>query len=88
MGRPKKVKEVVKEVDAVEEVKGVSEVRKEVAELTPDQIRIAESREVLKHPLEEGQEFFEAPDGFIIVGEKGRGRVFYRAGNMYINPMR
>lgn len=54
--------------------------------------RIAESREALKHPLAPGMKFFEAPDGYIIVGEANRDHVPYRYGNngkgMSINPRR
>lgn len=42
---------------------------------------ITESREALNHPLQVGQSFFEAPDGYIIVGDEKQDRVFYRAGN-------
>jgi hypothetical protein len=56
------------------------------------QKRIAESREALKHPPEPGQAFFEAPDGYVIVGEADRAHVWYRYGNggqgMWINPRR
>jgi hypothetical protein len=54
--------------------------------------RIAESREALKHDLSPGQAFFEAPDGFIIVGDADRDHVLYRQGNngqgMRINKRR
>lgn len=60
--------------------------------LTPEQQRIRESREVLKHPLPSGMAFFEAPDGFIIMAEADQPDVLYRQGNngkgMRINPMR
>lgn len=53
---------------------------------------IEKSREVLKHQLAPGQAFFEAPDGFVIVGEESKDRAFYRAGNngkgLWINRMR
>lgn len=42
---------------------------------------IEESRKSLEHPLQVGQAFFEAPDGYIIVGDEKQDRVFYRAGN-------
>lgn len=61
------------------------------ARLTPEQKRIAESREALKHPCPAGQQFFEAPDGFIIMGEAKHHHVTYRMGNgktMLINPRR
>lgn len=60
--------------------------------LSPEHRRILDSREALKHPLPADQAFFEAPDGFIMVGEKSHDRAFYRQGNhgkgMWINPRR
>jgi hypothetical protein len=84
------------EVNEVEKemAKGVSkEVAKEVVkQKTAHEIAIEESRKVLEHPLSPGQRFFEAPDGYIIVGEADAQKILYRAGNdgkgMYINPMR
>lgn len=53
---------------------------------------IAESREALKFPVPVDQEFYEAPDGYIIVAEAGKNHVWYRQGNngegQWINPMR
>lgn len=53
---------------------------------------VAESRTVLDKPLEPGQQFFESPEGFIEVGEKGKDRVWCRKANngegMYINARR
>ena len=61
-------------------------------ELTPEHQRIAESRKALEYPLDAGQQFFEAPDGFIIVAEADRQHVMYRQGNggkgMMINQRR
>ena len=54
--------------------------------------RIADSRKALKQPLPAGSKFFEAPDGYIIVGDAKRDYVHYRYGNdgkgMLINPKR
>lgn len=51
-----------------------------------------ETRKVLKLPLDPNQEFFESPEGYIVIGEKGRGRVWCRQSNgrkgSWINPMR
>lgn len=39
-----------------------------------------------------GQAYYEAPDGTIIIGDAGKDRIWYRAGNggkgMWINPKR
>lgn len=86
----------VKEEVIPEPVKEVQEVVKAKVEpvktKTEEEIAIEESRKVLEHPLPPGQKFFEAPNGFIMVGEAGMGRILYRAGNngkgMYINPKR
>lgn len=107
VGRPRKVEkaavEVIKEslpvetkTEQVETV--IAEAPKEVAApppaklLTPEQEAVAESRKVLNVPLDVAQEFFESPEGFIVVGEKGRGKVWCRAANggrgMFINPLR
>lgn len=59
--------------------------------LSEQERRIAESREALAHPLAAGQQFFEAPDGFVIVAEAGRAHVLYRplhGKEMLINPRR
>ena len=76
--KPKKV-EKVEEIAAPEPA-----VEVEVAEAVKPAVAsdpITESREALKHPLAPGQEFFEAPDGYIIVAETGRDTVWYRGGN-------
>lgn len=39
-------------------------------------------------PLGEGQAYFEAPDGTVIVGEGAKTRLFYRAGGLWIRRMR
>jgi hypothetical protein len=53
---------------------------------------VAESRKALLQPLGAGQAFFEAPDGYIVVGEADRPHAIYRQGNngrgMKINQMR
>lgn len=68
------------------------EVEKPVSKGTVYPPEIEKSREVLKHPLAPGQAFFEAPDGFVVVGEESKDRAFYRAGNngkgLWINRMR
>lgn len=97
-GRPRKKKEVTDlspaEVPAVEtKSDGVTVIDPPVVAsgkkaLTP----VEESRTVLEHPLDPGQQFFESPEGFIVIGEKDRGRVWCRAANdgkgMWVNPMR
>lgn len=53
--------------------------------------RIASSRKALEHPLPVGQQFFEAPDGFIIIGEADKHHIPYRQPNgktININPRR
>lgn len=84
---------VVAEAPIVEEVKAV-EAPKSTPKpvLTEFQQKLAESRKVLEIPLQPSQEFFESPEGFIVIGEKGRGRVWCREANnyqgMFINPRR
>lgn len=59
--------------------------------ISAEQRRINESRESLKHPLPWNQKFFEAPDGYIVVGEADRSHVLYRQSNgknIWINPKR
>ena len=60
--------------------------------LTGDAAQIAESRKVLKFPIGSEQCFFESPEGYIVLGEKDRGRVWCRQANggrgMWINKMR
>jgi hypothetical protein len=81
-----KVEEVAAPEPAVEVV--VAEAVKPVVASDP----ITESRQALNQPLSPGQEFYEAPDGYIIVAETGRDHVWYRGGNdgkgMYINKRR
>lgn len=48
-------------------------------ELSPIDKRIAESRKLLEVPLDPGQQYFESPEGEIIVGEKGKDRVWCRS---------
>lgn len=61
-------------------------------DLTPEQKDILNSREALKHPLAAGQGYFESPEGFIIVAQSDRDRVWCQkaAGGkgMFINPKR
>ena len=93
--RPKKQDEVKY---AAQESKTAAEVQKQQPagqaqsqEADEDARRIAESREVLKHPLSAGQQLFEAPDGYIIVGEASQPHmVDRRAGKSWkwINPRR
>ena len=79
-GRPKKkVEEPVKpEPVEVEESDDVSAV--------------VESKKQEPGPCNSDQQYFEAPDGTIIVGEKSATRIWYRAGNdgegMWIRPKR
>lgn len=53
---------------------------------------IAESRKLLEIPLQAGQIFFESPEGFIMVDEETRGKVWCRQADkgrgMWINPRR
>lgn len=88
------IEEPIKEEVKVphEPVKVVEVKQESVKKKTAHEIAIEESRKVLEHPLSPGQRFFEAPDGYIIVGEADAQKILYRAGNdgkgMYINPMR
>ncbi len=54
--------------------------------------RIAESRKSLLSPLTPGMQFFESPEGYIVVAEAGRGHVWCRQANngkgSLINPRR
>lgn len=62
------------------------------AQLTPEQRDILNSRESLKHPLADGQGFFESPEGYIIVAQADRDRVWCQKSNggkgLWINPKR
>lgn len=66
--------------------------KKENENLTPEQIKIKDSRKALLHHLEDGQAFFESPEGYIVIGETGKDHVWCRAANngkgMKINKMR
>lgn len=57
-----------------------------------DAERIAESRRALDQKLAPGQCFFEAPDGYVMIGEADRPHAWYREGNgghgCWINPRR
>lgn len=60
--------------------------------LSKEQIAINESRKALDNPLPAGQQFFESPEGYIILAEEGKPHVFCRQANggkgMWINPRR
>jgi hypothetical protein len=60
--------------------------------LAPEHERIAESRKALLTPLAPGQQFYESPEGYIVVAEEGKGSVWCRQANhgkgMHINPRR
>jgi hypothetical protein len=43
--------------------------------------KIAESRKSLTQPLQPGQQFFETPEGEILVGEEGKGQIWSRTMN-------
>lgn len=92
MARPKKTEVVI---DAAPEEPVATVVTDRVHEQPNRQTaaeRIAESRKALTEPLGPDQAFFEAPDGFIMVGDKDRRSLLYRAGNggkgMLINQRR
>lgn len=91
-----------KEINSEEEKKADVLIKKKQVEVespkfydkpaASDRERIAESRKALAFVLPPEQQFFEAPDGMIIVGDSDRPHVFYRQGNggegCFINPMR
>lgn len=60
--------------------------------LTSEQSRIVKSREILNVPLTKEQEFYESPEGFIVIGERGKGRMWCRDADhgkgMWVNPKR
>lgn len=82
------------ESEIVADVQNAVEPKRVVVDAKTDHVldAISESRKALDHGLEPNQAFFEAPDGFIIVGEASMGKMYYRAGNggkgMWINPRR
>lgn len=39
-------------------------------------------------PLGDGQRYFEAPDGTVLIGDANKDRIWYRPGNCWINPKR
>ena len=94
MPRPKKVVET----PVVEEKKApgpIVEAPKPVEPAPSGPVyppHVAESRKQLLIPLQPGQAYFEAPDGFIIIGEADRPWALYRQGNdgkgMRINQRR
>lgn len=106
IGRPKKVEVVNHEEEAKGPKAEVLERQEPVAEVPKaerrkpgvnpedqsDVDRIAESRKALEHPLSPGQQFFEAPDGEILIGEADKTHLWSRRANGgkggWINPRR
>lgn len=103
-GRPKKVVEVVQNVE-VQGQEGQTVVQTETIVTqppepvrfqekpdAPDAVRIADSRKALEQPLEPGQKFFETPDGEIIIGEADKNHIWSRHMNNghggWVNPRR
>ena len=89
MATPVKVLIKREDAPAVEPVvEATAKVKAKVVPLTA----IQSSREVLKHPLPNGQKFFESPEGWIVLGEADKDHVFCRQANggkgAFINPMR
>ena len=80
--------EVLKEQPKVEAAKPVEQAKA----VDPWQAGIAESRKLLNVPLQAGQAYFESPEGFIMIDEATRGRVWCRQANkgqgLWINPRR
>ena len=67
--------------------------KKEEPKLTGWALAIAESRKILENTkLTPDQDFYESPEGFIMIGEKGKGRLWCRQMNEgkggWINPRR
>jgi hypothetical protein len=95
---PKGKKKEIEKVEAVnEQPKAATEqapVLKEAVKpvLTGWDAAIAESRKLLETPLSPGQAFFESPEGFVMVDEETRGRVWCRQANkgqgLWINSKR
>lgn len=97
MGRPSKAKPPVTEVVQREKEEQKMKERPEVLEapkkkeFDPNELRekpsasiaerISESRKSLDHPLQEGQAFFESPDGEILVGNSDSHRMWSRTMN-------
>ena len=91
MGRPKGSKNGVKKdepivtppVEIQEEAQAPKEKPRRV---TPEEMKAMEAKAHLRDkpttqelpPLSSDQKYFEAPDGVVIVGEKGATRVWYR----------
>lgn len=96
MGRPKKVVEPVKEKvnEQPKEAKATETVPVVESKpvLTGWDAAIAESRKLLDVPLSKGQAYFESPEGFIMIDQEDRGRVWCRSADkgkgMWINPRR
>lgn len=82
----KSVNESMAPIDQKQEVASPDPV------LTGWDAAVAESRKLLDMPLAPGQAYFESPEGFIMVDEAGRGRVFCRQADqgrgMWINSKR
>ena len=61
-------------------------------DLPPEMERIALSRKLLKEPIPAGLKLFEAPDGYVMMGEAKETQAWYRMGNggkgMWINEHR
>ena len=73
----------------------VLEVKEESKPVVPEAKHAEEKKEeakpVLKNtlpPLEPTQQYFEAPDGTVLVGEKSATRLWYRKESIWINPKR
>jgi hypothetical protein len=106
LGRPKKIKEAIEnqeiQVEAKEEVLAPVQAEPEKPSREPvrfvdtetlsDADRIAESRKSLNQALQPGQQFFEAPDGEIIIGDAEKTAVWSRRMNKgkggWVNPRR
>ena len=92
-GRPKKILPI--ETGGLEaSISHGTKPREEelIADATPQQEK-KETKEVEKPPrvlpdCGEHEKLFEAPDGAILIGAKNSERLWYRKGNMFINPMR
>lgn len=92
MGRPagskNKPKAVDEVVDSGIETKEAVVVNEEKKEEPAKAVQVKPELE----PLGPGQQYFEAPDGTVLIGEDTNPHMWYRAGNngkgMWINPKR
>lgn len=85
-------------VDSMKDKAGmsISEVNQvdmeEPKEMPQKEEKPVEPKKQVLDPLEPTQQYFEAPDGTVMTGEKSADRLWYRKGNggngMWINPMR